>query len=262
MITSLALVVQIALMSDVPKVNATTLSAHTASKKKLNPIAENAFRRLVEGNARFAEGLNMHPHQGVESRLEAAKGQLPHTIVVTCADSRLSPELIFDQGIGDIFVIRVAGNVVDQFSIASIEYAAEHLHTPFLVVLGHERCGAVGAAVGAYEASLKSSPDKTEKSHDEHGAAGHDEHANISALVHEILPSVLEAALKPGQLLPNAIDINVERVIHKTMSRSPMLLRLAHESKFDVIGGTYDLDTGRVTFTAPKDFSTIQAKHK
>ncbi|MBA4293973.1 carbonic anhydrase [bacterium] len=255
MIASLTMALTIALTSDETKTNTTT-QTNAKTVAKLNPYAENAFRRIVEGNARFSQGLKTNPNQDIDKRLEVAKGQVPHTIVLTCADSRLSPEILFDQGLGDLFVIRVAGNVADQFTIASIEYAAEHLHSPLLVVLGHERCGAVAAAVGAYESHLKSDS-HTEKPAENHG----DEHANITALVKKILPSVLEAARTSGPILDKAININVENTISDVFTHSPLLRRLSEEAKFSVVGGTYDLDDGRVTFTAPRDAKTLVRIH-
>jgi carbonic anhydrase len=270
MIACLTVALQLTLLNAQISTKTTVQTSNATVAKKLHPYAENAFRSIVEGNARFAEGLKNNPNQGIDKRRDLASGQNPHTIVVTCADSRVSPELIFDQGLGDVFVIRVAGNVIDQFSLASIEYAAEHLHTPLLIVLGHERCGAVGAAVETYEANLKN-PGQTasngghgEKQTENHGTNhgstiqnGFDEQANIAALIHEIMPSVMEAARKTTPLLATAIDINVENSINVTMGRSPLLRRLAEEEKFDIIGGTYDLDTGRVTFTEPKDIRTF-----
>ncbi|MFM9872778.1 MAG: carbonic anhydrase [Fimbriimonadaceae bacterium] len=255
MIASLTVALQLTMLNAQISTKTTTQTSNAVVAKKLNPYAENAFRSIVEGNARFSEGLKNNPRQSVEARLELAKGQAPHTIIVTCADSRLSPEIIFDQGLGDVFVIRVAGNVVDQFSIASIEYAAEHLHAPLLIVLGHERCGAVNAAVETYESHLKNPAEhtKTANEHGESHASATDEHANIAALIHEIMPSVMEAARKTTPLLATAIDINVENSINVTVGRSPLLRRLAEESKFDIIGGVYDLDTGRVTFSPPND---------
>ncbi len=259
MIASLTVALQLTLLNAQISTKTTFQSSNTTvAAKKLNPYAENAFRSIVEGNARFSEGLKNNPHQTVETRLDVAKGQAPHTIVVTCADSRLCPEILFDQGLGDLFVIRVAGNVVDQFTIASIEYAAEHLHSPLVIILGHERCGAVKAAVETYEAHLKTPGHQTSAHAESHGQSNtKDEHANINALINEIMPSVMEAARKTTPLLPTAIDINVENSINNTMGHSPLLRRLAEEDKFDVIGGVYDLDTGRVTFSAPKDIRTF-----
>lgn len=249
MIACLTAAVQIALLNAQISIRTTVQIDNATVAKKLNPYAENAFKRIVEGNARFSEGLKDNPRQDVAARRSAAAGQAPHTIVVTCADSRVSPEILFDQGLGDLFVIRVAGNVVDKFSIASIEYAAEHLNSPLLIVLGHERCGAVKAAVDTYQAHLESHNEST-GSHDE-------SHGNINALIEEILPSVMVAARKPGDLLANSVDINVENTINQAMGRSAILRKRAEEGKFDVLGATYDLDTGRVTFTAPKDIRSF-----
>lgn len=203
-------------------------------QSKLAPSAMDSFRKIVEGNARFAEGMNMNKGQGSERRREVATGQAPHTIFLSCADSRVTPEIIFDQGIGDIFIIRVAGNIVDTNSIASIEYAAAVLGSPLLVVLGHERCGAVDAAVKA---------DK-----DPSGIGSNKEMANIESLVTQILPSVKAAKGMSGDMLDNAIAKNVELTKANVMAKSPMLARMVKEGKFSVIGGVYDLDSGRVNF--------------
>ena len=113
--------------------------------------ADDALAQLVEGNRRFVSGEVARPHQSAARRAELAKGQAPVAIVLTCSDSRVAPELYFDQGLGDLFVIRNAGNVLDDHVLGSIEYAVEHLHVPLLIVIGHEKCGAVSAAVGGGE---------------------------------------------------------------------------------------------------------------
>jgi carbonic anhydrase len=112
---------------------------------------ETALKKLKDGNARFAADKLTAKDIGAKRRAELAKGQHPLAVVLTCSDSRLSPELIFDQGLGDVFVVRVAGNVAEPYVIASIEYAVEHLHAPLVVVMGHEKCGAVGVALGGEE---------------------------------------------------------------------------------------------------------------
>ncbi|MFM9872779.1 MAG: carbonic anhydrase [Fimbriimonadaceae bacterium] len=201
----------------------------------LKGSAVESFRKIVEGNARFAEGLSQNKNQGSERRREVATGQSPHTIFLSCADSRVPPEVIFDQGLGDIFIVRVAGNIIDTNSIASIEYAAAVLGSPLLVVLGHERCGAVDAAVKA---------DK-----DPSGLGTNKEMANIEALVAQIMPSVKAVKGAQGNLLDNAILKNVEMTKMNVITKSPMLDRMVKEGKFSVVGGVYDLDTGRVTFT-------------
>ena len=106
---------------------------------------EEALQMLRAGNARFVAQARLHPHQTVARRMEVATGQQPFATIVGCADSRVPPEIIFDQGIGNLFVVRVAGTVLDDSALGSIEYAVEHLGAHLIVVLGHERCGAVGA---------------------------------------------------------------------------------------------------------------------
>ena len=115
---------------------------------KQTPSAAQAWQRLKAGNNRFAAEMLEKNDLGAARRQELAGGQKPFAIVLTCADSRLTPEFIFNQGLGDLFVVRVAGNIADPFVLGSIEYAVEHLHVPLIVLLGHEKCGAVAAALG------------------------------------------------------------------------------------------------------------------
>ena len=118
---------------------------HSTEKKGITP--DEALQRLIDGNARFTAGKVDHPNQDAARRTALAKGQSPFAIIFGCSDSRVSPEVLFDQGLGDLFVIRVAGNVVDADEAGSVEYAFEHLHSPLLLVLGHQNCGAVAAAL-------------------------------------------------------------------------------------------------------------------
>ena len=150
-----------------------------------------ALARLKEGNDRFVAGRMIRPEQSPETRIRLSTGQKPFAVVVTCSDSRLPPEVIFDQGLGDLFVVRVAGNVVDEVGLGSIEYAIEHLHTPLIVVLGHEKCGAVSATLDA----LQPPYDRP------HGA--------IESIVDGITPAVREALTQQGDLLKNAILANI-----------------------------------------------------
>jgi len=130
---------------------ALSLWAHAAAPgaAKSPPSAWDAFSTLQTGNMRFYEGHPEHPNQEPAHRESLATGQHPHTIVVSCSDSRVPPETIFDQGLGDLFTVRLAGNVMTTEAIASIEYAIEHLGSRLLIVMGHESCGAVGAAVAS-----------------------------------------------------------------------------------------------------------------
>ncbi|MBA3939351.1 MAG: carbonic anhydrase, partial [Planctomycetes bacterium] len=122
-----------------------------ASREPIAPSNAQALQRLMEGNARYVAGKATHPHQDAARRAEVTNVQKPIAIIVTCADSRVGPEVVFDQGLGDIFVLRVAGNVADDDVQASIEYAVEHLNVNLVMVLGHERCGAVKAALAGGE---------------------------------------------------------------------------------------------------------------
>lgn len=185
----------------------------------------NELQQLMDGNRRYLNARMEHPHQLPERRLEVAKGQHPFAIVLTCADSRVPPEVLFDQGLGDIFVVRVAGNIVDDAIIGSIEYAAEHLGAPLIVVMGHKRCGAVDAAVKGGE------------------MPGH-----IGSLVRAISPAVVKARKKPGDLLDNCVRMNVEMTVDKLQECKPILSHLVEEGKLEVVGAYYDLDDGSVQF--------------
>jgi carbonic anhydrase len=187
---------------------------------------EQAFKRLVMGNQRYtATGLT-HPHQTTTRRLEVAKGQKPFAIILGCADSRVAPEIIFDQGLGDLFVVRVAGNLLNDHALGSIEYAAEHLKSQLLVVLGHQRCGAVDAAVKGGEAP-----------------------GQIGSLIKAIQPAVtLAKTMSAGELLDNAIKANVELTVQQLKHSPPILTELIEAGHLKVVGGRYELETGRVEF--------------
>jgi carbonic anhydrase len=191
--------------------------------------ADNSLAKLKEGNKRYVANSATHQNQNSKRREEVAKGQKPFAIVVTCSDSRVPPEILFDQGIGDLFVIRTAGNIVDDIGLGSIEYAVEHLKVPLVVVLGHERCGAVEATVKGGE------------------APGH-----IKALVSNIAKAVDKARSKKGDLLENSIKQNVDNVVEQISSSKPILEEFVHKKEIKVIGARYDLDDGKVTFTENK----------
>jgi carbonic anhydrase len=191
--------------------------------------ADDSLRLLKEGNARYLEGKPRHPHQDRERRaLTTGQGQHPLAAVLTCSDSRVPVEIIFDQGIGDIFVVRVAGNVAATDEIGSVEYAVDHLDTPLVVVLGHTRCDAVSAVVD--DAKLP---------------------PNIAALVEPIKPAVAKAReanpeAAAGALLAAAIKANVWQAIEDLLQQSPIIRDKVREGKIQVLGALYDLDTGQV----------------
>lgn len=186
--------------------------------------ASSALAKLKAGNARFVNRAVSAGKPTADRRTATAKTQHPFAIIIGCADSRTSPELIFDQNIGDLFVIRTAGNLVDDYALGSIEYAISHLGTRLIIVLGHERCGAVGAAV------------------ESDSAPGH-----VGDLVRDIRPAVKAVQGRPGDTLENAIDENAARVAAK-ISHKAQLGAAAPEVR--IVKGHYDLDTGKVAWLA------------
>jgi carbonic anhydrase len=196
--------------------------------------AAESLRLLKAGNSRYTEDKSKHPHQGRERRaLTAAQGQHPLATILTCADSRVPPEIIFDQGLGDIFVVRVAGNVAATDEIGSIEYAVDHLATPLVVVLGHTRCGAVSAVLD--DAKLP---------------------PNIAALVEPIKPAVAKARADHPEatrdvLLNAAITDNVWQAIADMLGQSPIIRDKVKEGQTRVVGALYDIDSGQVQWLGP-----------
>lgn len=189
--------------------------------------SDQALKKLMDGNQRYLEHKRNFPDQSLAQVKELAKGQNPFVIILGCADSRVAPELLFDQGLGDIFDIRIAGNIIDDAVIGSIEYAVLELGTPLIFVLGHERCGAVTAAVKG-----KAVPGK------------------ISFLVAAIKPAVDKVKNQGGDELDNAVRANVKITVDKIKSISPILSTQIKAGKLKVVGGRYDLDTAKVDIIA------------
>lgn len=184
--------------------------------------AGDSLKNLFAGNEKFVKKADSNLMK------ELSKGQKPYAVVVTCSDSRVSPEIIFNETLGKIFVIRTAGNVVDKITIGSIEYAVEHLKVPLVVVLGHQSCGAVKAAIES---------------------KGHAE-GNIGAIINEIMPSVKKAksAAKKGDNIENAvITENVKNVMKTITSKSKIIAEEAKHGKIELIGMYYSLETGKAT---------------
>jgi carbonic anhydrase len=196
-----------------------------AAAQEAMPSAEAVLRELKAGNDHHVAKRYQHPHQSAARQRELASAQHPHAIVLSCADSRVAPEIILDQGLGDLFDVRVAGNIAADAELASIEYAAEHLHTPVLVVMGHQKCGAVTAAAEPGEAS------------------GH-----LPSLLAMIRPSVEKARGQSGDLIDNAVRINVETVVGQIRASRPLLQTMIDHGELTVVGAVYSLDTGKVTW--------------
>jgi len=189
-----------------------------------------AMTKLKEGNGRYTSGNLQHPGQTTERRTELAKTQHPYAAIVSCSDSRVPPEIVFDQGLGDLFVVRVAGNVINDEGLGSIEYTVDHLGTRLILVLGHQSCGAVKAARETIAAKGK--------------APGH-----IESLVTAIKPAV-EATAKDD--LDATIKANVKNVVQALRSSTPILKAKVDSGEIQVVGGYYSLDTGAVTFLDQK----------
>lgn len=204
---------------------ATPVAAPPAAEvKSVAPDA--ALAMLREGNARFVAGRSIHPDQNVARRTELAKGQHPYAVVLSCSDSRVPPELVFDAGLGDLFVVRVAGNTADDAAIGSIEYAVEHLGATAIMVLGHAKCGAVSAAVQTAETGA---------------SPGH-----LPAVLQPIYPSVAAVKGKGGDAVDLAVRANVVRVADQLRKAAPVLRERVEAGMLKIVGGRYDLETGRV----------------
>ena len=162
-------------------------------------------------------------NQNRERRQELAKGQKPFAVIVGCSDSRVPPEIIFDQGLGDLFVIRVAGNIVDDVALGSIEYAVDHLGTKLIVVLGHSKCGAVTATVQG-------------------GAV----HGHVESIVQAIKPAIETAKELPGDLTDNTIKANARLVAGQIQSSQPILAEMVRLDKIAVVSAYYDIESGEV----------------
>lgn len=187
--------------------------------------AASALAELKRGNARHVRHQYRHPHETAQRQRQLISGQHPHIEILSCSDSRVPPEIIFDEGLGDLFVVRVAGNVATDTELASLEYGAEHLHIPLLVVMGHQNCGAVTAA-------LKGEP-----------AEGH-----LETLVHLLGPAIAKSKQLPGDTLANAVRTNVAMVVQQLRTSAPILSDLVANGKLKIVGAIYSLQTGEVSW--------------
>ncbi|WP_169219874.1 carbonic anhydrase [Brasilonema sp. UFV-L1] len=184
---------------------------------------EGALQKLMEGNQRFVQHQPRHPDQSQMRLHEVAQAQYPFVTILSCADSRVPAEIVFDQGIGDIFDVRIAGNIATPEAVGSIEYAVVLLGTPLLMVLGHERCGAVTAAV-QNQALL----------------------GEIGSFVKAIKPAIKRVKDQSGDAVENAVIANVYYQIEQ-LKRSTLLTERLESGKLKLVGGRYDLDTGKVS---------------
>ena len=204
------------------------LPAHAAKEEAISGITPNgALKKLMEGNQRYIDQKRTFPDQARSRIVEVAQGQHPFATILACSDSRVAPEIIFDQGLGDLFDIRVAGNFLDDVVLGNIEYAALELGVPLLVILGHERCGAVKAAL------------------DGKAVPGH-----IGTLVAAIQPAVDATKNRGGDAWDNAVRANVKMNVNNLKSSSPLLAAAVKARQLKVVGARYDLDSGKVEIIA------------
>jgi carbonic anhydrase len=208
---------------------AAATTGRRADPKDTPLTADQAWRTLVKGNKRFVEGRQQHPHESLEWRQSLANGQHPFAVILSCADSRVSPELVFDEGLGDLFVIRSAGEVLDTAVIGSIEYAIEHLGVPLIVVVGHESCGAVGAAIELVHGDAEVSGD-------------------IATLVRAVEATVRATPPNddPKAFFAACVAEQARRSAAFLLERSNIIRDAVANHGVKVISATYDLDTGQV----------------
>lgn len=197
---------------------------------------EQAIERLKKGNQRFVTGVRSVDTMIKQvHRADISEGQSPFAIILGCSDSRVPAEIVFDQGLGDLFVIRVAGNIVAPSQVGSVEFAVEQFGTPLVVVLGHSRCGAVTATLADMEKPLDT------------------QSSNVLSIVNRIRPTVeilrlTELRDKPDQLLKTAIRANILASTNHLRHGSQMLEQMVQDGSLTIIGAEYSLETGQVEF--------------
>ncbi|HLE26020.1 MAG TPA: carbonic anhydrase [Thermodesulfobacteriota bacterium] len=193
--------------------------------------ADQALQILMEGNKRFMAVKPLYPNLTPKRRKELSKGQQPFAIIFGCVDSRVPPELVFDRGLGDLFVIRTAGQALDDAALGSIEFGVEKFNIPLVMVLGHEKCGAVAATIEVVEKKAVA-------------------HGQINTLVEIIKPAVGKVMGQPGDLLENSVRANIQLTVDK-LKASPLLSKYLDKGKIKIVGARYDLETGVVDIIAP-----------
>ena len=211
----------------------TALAQAPAPHADAGPDGASAWKALQQGNARYLHGAPAK-RDSAARRAETAQAQHPKAAVLSCSDSRVPPEQVFDQGVGDLFVVRTAGEVADTAAIASLEYAVEHLGTRLIVVLGHARCGAVAAAAS------KEEPDSP----------------NLASLVDAIAPALapLPEAERAGM---RGVEANVNLQADQLLAKSEVLRRAVEEGHVRLVREVYDLDTGEVRAVPPAKQATV-----
>jgi carbonic anhydrase len=210
---------------------AKNLVLSTPTPPTLAPVTTpaDALRRLMDGNGRYAAGASFHPNLSQERRAEVSQGQNPWAVILVCIDSRVPPEIIFDQGLGDLFVARTAGQVIDNVVLGSLEFAVEE-GAKLIMVLGHQSCGAVKAAVGAIQNNTQAD-------------------GQIETLVEAIKPAVTIAKGQTGDLIDNSVRANVALEAQQLKSSSEIISHALDAGQISLLGARYDLVAGTVEVT-------------
>jgi carbonic anhydrase len=204
------------------KQETTIADVNPPNPNSVNP--QQALKRLLDGNERFSQLRPKYPNQSRTRLQSVAKGQYPFATILGCADSRVPAEIIFDQGLGDLFVVRVAGNVASDMAIGSLEYATSVLGSQLIVVLGHRQCGAVAAAI-----QNKPLPGR------------------ISYVVEEIKPALAKVKSTSKNINEAGVIANIQYQAEKLLKKSTILAKLVRQGKLKIVGASYDIDTGKVS---------------
>lgn len=212
----------------VPTVAPTAAPQPTAEPSQ--PTAAQALQLLKDGNARYAASKLARPNQSADRRASLAAGQKPFAIVFSCVDSRVPPELAFDRGLGDLFVIRTAGHVIDNAALGSIQFGVEELHIPLILVMGHEKCGAISASIETVEKNAHA-PDA------------------VDSLVQAIKPAIEKTKNLAGDKLDNTVKTHTALTV-EALKANKLLAEEVKAGKLQIVGARYDLDTGVVELLA------------
>lgn len=198
------------------------------------PSADEALARLIDGNRRFQQGKSHGGPFRRETLADLARAQRPYATVLGCSDSRVPPEWVFDAGVGELFVVRVAGNILSPEVAGSIQYAGSYLHTPLFVILGHEGCGAIAAALAAKH-------------------EGEQFRSRVQLLLASVMPGLpdLDPQLDPAERLSHAVENNVRWTVRQILDSPEGRARMA-EGKMKIVGAIYEIETGRVRFLSPE----------
>ncbi|GAA4110860.1 carbonic anhydrase [Enteractinococcus coprophilus] len=188
---------------------------------------QQAWAQLKAGNQRFVDGTVDHPHQDAGWRASLENSQSPHAVIFGCSDSRLAAEIIFDVGLGDVFVVRTAGQVIDDAVLGSLQFAIEEIDVPLIIILGHDNCGAVTAAVQAVETAVMPK-------------------SFMRSLVERIMPSVMAARSKGVTDVNGTVKEHTDQTVHRVVDTSYAVAKAVKEGRTAVVGVTYSLSNGSV----------------